>query len=61
MDLINGSGVGVAMGNGDAELKAAADWITRSNDEDGVPYMVKELFRKQYQFQFLEKMNLMKK
>ncbi len=61
MDLINGSGVGVAMGNGDAELKAAADWITRSNDEDGVSYMVKELFRKQYQFQFLEKMNLMKK
>ena len=61
IELIKGSGVGVAMGNGDVALKEAADWITRSNDEDGISYTVKELFRKQYQLQFLEKMNLLKK
>lgn len=60
LELIEGAGVGVAMGNGIAELKKAADWITRTNDDDGLAYMVKELFRKQYQLKFLEKMNLLK-
>ncbi|MEH6943527.1 Cof-type HAD-IIB family hydrolase [Bacillus sp. JJ722] len=58
--MIAGAGVGVAMGNAPQELKRIADWITRGNDDDGVAYMVKELFRKQYQLQFLEKLNLLK-
>ncbi|WP_042349684.1 Cof-type HAD-IIB family hydrolase [Bacillus massiliigorillae] len=58
--MIAGAGVGVAMGNAPQEIKRVADWITRGNDDDGVAYMVKELFRKQYQLQFLEKLNLLK-
>lgn len=59
-DMISGAGVGVAMGSGDHELQREANWVTRGNDDNGVAYMVKELFRKQYQLQFLEKMNLLK-
>ncbi len=59
-EMIAASGIGVAMGNSPYELKCKANWITRGNDDDGVAYMVKELFRKQYQLQFLEKMNLLK-
>lgn len=60
VDCIIEAGMGVAMGNAPAEIKQNANWITRSNDDEGVAYMVKELFRKQYQLQFLEKMNLLK-
>ena len=45
---------GVAMGNSPVELKQAADWITRSNSENGVEYMIKEHFRKQFRFRFEE-------
>lgn len=38
IELIRWAGVGVAMGNAVPELKAVADWITRSNDEDGVAH-----------------------
>lgn len=34
--IIKAAGVGVAMANGDEEVKAAADYITSNNDEDGV-------------------------
>ena len=60
MESIVRAGMGVAMGNASVEIRGNANWITRSNDEDGVAYMVKELFRKQYQLQFLEKLNLLK-
>ncbi|MFS0782989.1 HAD family hydrolase [Bacillus sp. 1P06AnD] len=59
-EMIKGAGVGVAMGSGHSVLQHEADWVTRGNDDEGVAYMVKELFRKQYQLQFLEKMNLLK-
>lgn len=36
MSMICSAGIGVAMGNAEQELKDAADWITVSNDEDGV-------------------------
>ena len=36
MEMIQNSGVGVAMGNAVADLKAVADHVTVSNDEDGV-------------------------
>jgi len=55
LDMIQQAGLGVAMGNAPFEVKRAADWITRSNDEQGVSYMVKEHFRKQYPIKFLNK------
>ena len=58
--MIVDAGIGVAMGNSDQELKRRANWIARSNDDDGVAFTIKELFRKQYQLEFLEKMNLLK-
>ena len=36
MTMIRAAGVGVAMENATPALKAAADWITCSNDQDGV-------------------------
>lgn len=60
LEMIEEVGLGVAMGNAPAELKKAADWITRSNNEQGVGYMVKEHFRKQHPIQFLKKMNIIK-
>lgn len=34
--MIQAAGIGVAMKNGKEELLAAADYITDTNDEDGV-------------------------
>lgn len=59
--LIDAVGLGVAMGNSPFEVKKAADWITRSNNQQGVAYMVKEHFRKQQPIEFLRKMNIIKK
>jgi hydroxymethylpyrimidine pyrophosphatase-like HAD family hydrolase len=50
----------VAMGNSSFEVKKAADWVTRSNNQHGVTYMVKEHFRKQPPIEFLRKMNIIK-
>ena len=36
LDMIRTAGIGVAMGNGAEEVKAAADWIAPSNEERGV-------------------------
>lgn len=52
--VIEHVGLGVAMGNAPVELKRAADWITRSNNENGVTYMIKEHFRKQFPLEFLK-------
>lgn len=60
IEIIEAAGLGVAMGNAPQEVKSAADWVTRSNNEDGVAYMVKEHFRKQQPLSFLEKMNILK-
>ncbi|MCA1029106.1 Cof-type HAD-IIB family hydrolase [Cytobacillus kochii] len=60
LQMIEGAGLGVAMGNAPHVLKKQADWVTRTNDEQGVTYMVKEHFRKQHPIQFLRKMNLLK-
>ncbi|RYM02179.1 HAD family phosphatase [Sporolactobacillus sp. THM7-7] len=46
-EMIEKAGLGVAMRNAPPEVKARADWVTRSNDMDGVAYMVKEVFRRQ--------------
>ncbi|MFZ0447165.1 MAG: Cof-type HAD-IIB family hydrolase, partial [Bacillus sp. (in: firmicutes)] len=41
IELIHGAGLGVAMGNAPFEVKQAADWITRSQNQHGVAYVVK--------------------
>jgi hydroxymethylpyrimidine pyrophosphatase-like HAD family hydrolase len=46
-EMIEKAGLGVAMRNAPAEVKEKADWLTRSNDMDGVAYVVREVFRKQ--------------
>ncbi|MBA4535648.1 HAD family phosphatase [Bacillus aquiflavi] len=58
--MIKTAGLGVAMGNASFPVKKAADWVTRSNQEQGVAYMVKEHFRKQHPIDFLRKMNILK-
>lgn len=58
--LVSWAGLGVAMGNAPALLQDAADWITRTNNENGLAYMVREHFRKQYRIEFLKKNNMLK-
>ncbi|MGP7818984.1 Cof-type HAD-IIB family hydrolase [Niallia sp. 01092] len=60
LEMIKAAGLGVAMGNASNELKRAANWVTRSNNQHGVAYMVKEHFRKQQPIEFLRKMNIIK-
>lgn len=60
IEMIEACGLGVAMGNASAEVKKASDWVTRSNNQHGVSYMVKEHFRKQQPIEFLRKMNIIK-
>jgi hypothetical protein len=43
VEMIAESGIGVAMGNAVPEVKAVADRITGTNDEDGVAQMLEEL------------------
>lgn len=57
IEMIEKVGLGVAMGSAPNEVKKAADWITRSNDQNGVSYMVKEHFRKQLRVKFMKEIN----
>lgn len=59
--FIQAAGLGVAMGNAPYEVKRAADWVTRTENEHGVAYMVREHFRRQHPIAFLQKMNILKK
>lgn len=43
LELIEWAGLGVAMGNGHPDLKAAADEVTTSNDDDGVALVIERL------------------
>lgn len=54
IEVLEHVGLGVAMGNAPLSVKHAADWITRSNNENGVTYMIKEHFRKQFPLTFLQ-------
>jgi len=40
LSMIRYAGLGIAMGNAEEEVKSEADFITRSNDEDGVAYAI---------------------
>ncbi len=42
LSMIEAAGVGVAMGNGIDDLKSIAQFVTKSNDEDGVAYAVEK-------------------
>lgn len=52
IEMITQVGLGVAMGNAPRKIRDQADWVTRSNDQKGVAYMVREVFRKQLNMQF---------
>lgn len=41
LEMLDGAGIGVAMGNAEAKVKAAADFVTKTNDEDGIYYALK--------------------
>lgn len=46
LDMIEYTGLGIAMGNAPDEIKAQANEITLSNDDDGVYYALeKHLFQ----------------
>jgi Cof subfamily protein (haloacid dehalogenase superfamily) len=59
--VIEAVGLGVSMWNADYEVKKASDWVTRSENEQGVAYMVKEHFRKQQPIEFLKKMKIIER
>lgn len=42
LDMINYAGLGVAMENGFEEVKKAADYITKSNEENGVAHVIEK-------------------
>ncbi len=42
LDMIIAAGVGVAMENADAEIKEASDFVTLSNENDGVAYAIEK-------------------
>lgn len=42
LDMIRYAGLGVAMGNAMDEVKSAADYITHSNEEDGVAFVIEK-------------------
>ncbi len=51
VEMIQSVGLGVAMGQSSEEVKHAADWVTRTNDQHGVGYLVREVFRRQMKMQ----------
>jgi Cof subfamily protein (haloacid dehalogenase superfamily) len=54
IEMLTQVGLGIAMWNAPKEVKAASDWVTRSNNQHGVAYAVREVFRKQLKFQIEE-------
>lgn len=44
LSMIQYAGMGVAMANAQEPVKKAADFVTLSNDEDGVAYAIEKLF-----------------
>lgn len=43
MEMIQQCGLGIAMGNACEELKKDADYVTKTNDQDGVAYVLEKL------------------
>ncbi len=42
IDMLRAAGMGIAMGNADEEVRAAADRVTLSNNENGIAHALKE-------------------
>lgn len=57
-EIVRHAGLGVAVSNAADEVKRRAKWLTRTNDELGVAYLIKEVFRRQHPIGFLKKMNI---
>ena len=45
ISMIRYAGVGVAMGNAQDAVKEAADYITATNDEDGLVQVIEKFFQ----------------
>lgn len=45
LSMIQAAGIGIAMANAQEKVRAAADYITKSNDEDGIVDVVENLFK----------------
>ena len=43
LPMLRGAALGVAMGNAEAKVKAAADWVTGSNTENGLAALIDRL------------------
>jgi Cof subfamily protein (haloacid dehalogenase superfamily) len=43
VEMLREAGIGIAMGNASIAVKSAADWVTGTNDEDGVAQAVEAL------------------
>lgn len=43
--MIHFAGLGVAMANAQPEVKAVADYITGSNDDDGIVQVIEQFMR----------------
>lgn len=43
VEMIRSAGFGVAMGNAQPAVKQAAQWVTATNDEDGVALMIRKI------------------
>ncbi|WP_175989731.1 Cof-type HAD-IIB family hydrolase [Bacillus sp. Marseille-Q1617] len=42
IDMLEMAGLGIAMGNGNDQLKKAADFVTKKSSEDGIEYALKK-------------------
>jgi hydroxymethylpyrimidine pyrophosphatase-like HAD family hydrolase len=47
LEMIRHAGLGVAMGNSIPAIKAVADYITYTNEEDGVAHVVEQFLLKE--------------
>ncbi|GCF92728.1 haloacid dehalogenase [Enterococcus florum] len=43
IEMLQEAGIGIAMGNANNSVKAVADFITRTNDDDGIVYAMEKL------------------
>jgi Cof subfamily protein (haloacid dehalogenase superfamily) len=59
-EIVELSGIGIATANASMAVKNVADWITRSNNEHGTAYAVREVFRKQQRIEFLKRYDVLK-
>jgi hydroxymethylpyrimidine pyrophosphatase-like HAD family hydrolase len=49
LEMISHAGLGVAMGNAIPEVKAVAQYVTHSNEEDGVAHVIEQFVLKERQ------------